>query len=161
MRGEPLPDEPAPSVELSAEQARLVEEFGYPETFTLLLYAAADGSGPRRTETWLYHDLQTSFSFLDGRFVTSASLKDTFSGATFAAYRPTAFAHGMRPAAVRAMLGTPAWVRLPLDELEVPIEGLEGLVLYFADRLILGFTADELVLVQSVPGAPLSSGGRP
>jgi hypothetical protein len=64
----------------------------------------------------------------------------------------------MSPDEVRTLLGEPEWVRMPLDELEVQIEGTQGLALYFADRLLLGFAKDELVLVQSLPGLATTDG---
>lgn len=55
------------NVELSADQREIIEEAGYPDTFSIIIL------GDRRDEIWNYYSLQASFYFTNGEYVRADS----------------------------------------------------------------------------------------
>lgn len=58
-------EQQAATVSLSDEQQEVVDELGYPDTFSLAM------DGEDREEIWNYHSLRSSFYFANGRYIQS------------------------------------------------------------------------------------------
>lgn len=87
---------------LSADQQRVIEEFGLPRTFTIVL---GDGEAQARLESWEYYELGSAIHFRDGEVVgtTPIAALDPEQYA-YPALSPEDFEEGMTAADVTAML---------------------------------------------------------
>ena len=66
---------PAIPVQVSEDQTDLINRFGYPDTFVLMM------GKDTRVEIWTYYTMRRSFIFLDGEFANDdfvAGLPKTF-----------------------------------------------------------------------------------
>ena len=147
-----IPDEPL-TAQLSDQQQLLVDEFGWPDSFTIL-EADDDQGGTVRFETWTYYAGKIIYTFFDGVFQTEGYTETISRDAILSPYHPDQFPLGMTQDQVRA------WV-VSGEMIQIPDEGggLEGIDLYAAEQLILGFEVDRLVYVDALVFIP--EGGEP
>ncbi|MBN2848945.1 MAG: hypothetical protein JXP72_10945 [Coriobacteriia bacterium] len=104
-------DEPR-TVSLSPDQRRVAEEFGLPETFSVVHgedvegVGAGDAPATYRVEAWDYHTMGVRILFRDGAVVGTRDIP-VLDRAVFAypAVAPSSFAKGMSASDVTAMLG--------------------------------------------------------
>lgn len=138
-----------PPYSLSADQQRLVDELGYPDSFTLLFYQELDDEDypyDVRFECWHYVELGRDISFVNG-----AKVRDESTGAperqlVAAPYRPEQFTAAMYLGEVLGSAGITEYVRAAAD----PALVASGEV-YLARQLAFGMKAGRLVAVQTLP----------
>ena len=129
---------------LSAEQQDLVDEFGWPHSFSLLQMPDAEGT-PVRYETWTYHDGETTYIFLDGTYAGWEPAQHVPQAILATPYFPTQFALGAAPKQVGALLDGGEWA--PLFASEPLMEDAEILI---GPQLIAGFASGELIYLEAV-----------
>ena len=64
-------------ISLSKDQKDLVSSFGHPDTFILIM------DDEMRYETWAYHTMERTFSFMDGIFLEEGTISDFENGVVF------------------------------------------------------------------------------
>jgi hypothetical protein len=148
--------------ELSAEQKRLVAEFGPPDSFVLAFLLEGEGAtaAASRIETWQYHDLRTTFSFADGQFLGSEPLAKPPPRVVPQAFRPERFRDGMSWEEVHALVGQGDFATREAADLAPDVEELRGVRLVASRDALFGFGPGGLAYVQAVP-ADAPGGGRP
>lgn len=78
------------TVALSDEQQELVDELGFPDTFSLAM------DERDREEIWNYHSLKSSFHFLNGRYIRADNTLELLPpDAALPDVKPTDFPNGM------------------------------------------------------------------
>ncbi len=97
---------------LSPDQQRVAEEFGLPETFSVVcgedVEGAVAGEAPtsHRVETWDYHTMGVRILFRDGAVVGTRDIPVLDrAGFAYPAVSPASFAEGMSAGDVTSMLG--------------------------------------------------------
>jgi len=129
-------------VEVSQDQEKLINRFGYPDTFVLVM------RGNTRLEIWSYYTMERSFIFLDGEFANDefvAELPEEFS---FPKFKPTQFNQGMTFAQVKQILGQPTAQGELIPEL------MENTTIYdFHDQVKVAVKDAEVIYVQTLPVA--------
>ncbi len=129
---------------LSVDQRGVVEEFGWPHSFTVADLSDSDGSTVR-FETWQYLDAGVAYSFSEGRFLNWETIDAVPDGLIAAPYRPNLFALGQTSEEVRGAIEPDDWEQL--EGMEVLLEGVET---YAADQLLLTFRDDRLIMIDAV-----------
>jgi len=134
---------------LSAQQQQLVDEIGYPDSFTLLFYQDLDEQGQFydiRFESWHYGAAGREAVFVNGEMI-SDDLADVTQPAPVAApYKPEQFAASMRLKDVLASAGISEYARAAAD----PALAASSEV-YLARQLAFGMKAGRLMAVETVP----------
>ncbi|MBL7070553.1 MAG: hypothetical protein ISS26_00060 [Candidatus Omnitrophica bacterium] len=125
---------------LSKDQQKLVDAFGYPDIFALLMDAE------KRVEVWTYFSCERSFSFSNGRFlrfVPQKRLPDYFQWPDF---RPTEFKYGMTMKDMEKILGKPA------ASGKINSDLMEGVTMYdYFDQVKVALQGEKVVFVQTLP----------
>jgi len=132
---------------LSAGQHGVFEQYGWPQTFSLMFYTAEDGEDVVRQETWNYHAAGLAFTFIEGRLAGRHLPLADVPGASYPAYRPSQFVVGMRLEEV--LNAFPAIQEFYQEKLPG-----EEMSTYWVDRLVMGFVGDVLVYVETRPQLP-------
>ena len=121
---------------LSQEQQELIGTFGYPEEFFIMFNLENEKS---RLETWLYKDMEVSFTFTEGKYnssnrvVTDELLPDDYE------IGPEDFVSGMKPEDIDDLLDDSGIVKVDSDTNFIVITYGEGLI-------VCTFDADETFL---------------
>lgn len=124
----------------SEDQQELVNEFGYPDTFTLTMMDDV------RYETWNYYELEQSFMFLNGSFIENVTIENVTDDFQFPDFKPTQFKENMTLGDVRKFLGDPT------IEGEISSELLENAKIYdFWDQVKVGTKEEKIVYVETLP----------
>jgi hypothetical protein len=139
---------------LSEDQAIVLSDFGWPQTFHIL---AAYDSQDRvtRYETWHYHDGGIAYVFLDGEFLFEEEAEVYANELQATPYRPDAFVLGQSLEDVRANHPGVEWTRV--DSLEGIGEGVE---LYVSEMIIVGFSENQLISVSALAFLPDEGGAQ-
>jgi hypothetical protein len=134
---------------LSTEQQQLVDEIGYPDTFTLLFYQDLDEQDQAydiRFECWHYGAAGRDVVFVNGEKLNDESASAPEGALVAAPFRPEQFSASMGLKDVLASAGISEYVRAAADP---------GLVasgeVYFASQLTFGMKAGHLMAVETVP----------
>ena len=136
------------TVDLSDQQQLLVDEFGWPDSFTIL--EVDDDQGQKvRFETWTYYAGKIIYTFFDGVFQVEGYIDPIDEEAIISPYRPDQFALGATPEQIGALITSGDFTRIPDEG-----SGLEGVDLYVADQLVVGFEEDRLVYVDALVFLP-------
>ena len=112
-------------IELSEDQKRLLSMFGYPDEFMIVF---DQDNKNLRIETWLYEDMESSYTFLSGKYnssdrvITDELLSDDFD------INPEDFVYGMSPDEVNHLLGDEGIVEIDSDTNLKTITYGEGLI---------------------------------
>ncbi|MDI6900915.1 MAG: zinc ribbon domain-containing protein [Anaerosomatales bacterium] len=150
-----------PAWELSANQRRVVAEFGYPQTFNVYYGTdpvadtpAENGELPmHRFEVWDYYALGSRFMFKDGAAVGTSDAPALPAGTEFPMLKPEEFSLGMSLQETADAIGA-----LPTEGADIAPEILEGLEVYiFEGQVTASFDQGRLVGVETVPVAPEGS----
>lgn len=142
---------------LSADQRRVVQEFGPPQTFSVICATdpknddlGKDGFSIHRIETWSYHGLGAQFFFRDGRAVGDAHTKGVPAGTNYPKLRPEEFTRGMSVEDVVKVIGA-----APTKAADIASDIFKGLEAYvFGDQVMAEFDGGRLVGVQTAPVTP-------
>jgi hypothetical protein len=150
-QGEPAGEAP---YTLSAEQQRVVDELGYPDSFTLLFYQDLDEQDQFydiRFECWHFDAAGRDVVFVNGEKISDEPADAAEELLVAAPYRPEQFSASMRLKDVLASAGISKYVRTAAD----PALVASGEV-YIASQLAFGMKAGRLMAVETVP---LEAGG--
>lgn len=139
---------------LSADQTRVVQEFGPPQTFSIICAAdpknddpGKDGFPIHRVEIWSYHDMGTQFIFRDGKAMGTKATPVAAAGTTYPKLSPEEFYRGMSVEDVVKAVGA-----APTKAADIAPEAFKGLEAYvFGDQVMAEFENGELVGVQTAP----------
>ena len=126
--------------QLSEEQRLAIDEYGFPDSFTIL------NTNGMRQETWFYYKNGFVIDYLGGieiERIQDAELTKLDVGKTV--YTPNDFAFGMTPGTALSAAGLDEFVVEPLDK-----EYVEDGVLYFGEGIVMGFIDDELYYVETM-----------
>ena len=128
-------------VTASEDQTELINNFGYPNSFILIMDQGV------RYESWTYYEMERTFVFLDGKFLEEqivARIED--ENVLFPEFRPTQFKSGMPFSEVTDILGEPtAQGEISSDILE------DALVYNYIDQVSVGTKGDKVVFVRTFP----------
>jgi hypothetical protein len=134
---------------LSSEQQQLVDEIGYPESFTLLFYQE-QGEGDRvydiRFECWHYGAAGREIVFVNGEETSDESVTMQTEALSSTPYRPEQFAASMRLKDVLGSIGVSTYAHAAAD----PGLVREGET-YFASHIAFALQAGRLMAVETVP----------
>jgi hypothetical protein len=147
---------------LSADQKRVVQEFGPPQTFSIVCAtdpthdkATSDGFPVRRIETWTYHDLGQQFFFRDGAALGTTATPVAVAGTGYPKLKPEEFYRGMSIDDVVKAVGA-----APAKAADIAPDTYKGIEMYvFADQVLAGFEDGKLVVLRTAPAIP--EGGTP
>jgi hypothetical protein len=139
---------------LSYTQRRIVDEYGWPETFALLIYAGEGGDQPVRQETWNYHSSGLSFTFVNGELAGRRTPLPDVPGAAYPDYRPSQFRAGMSFEDVaNALPGIEEFAQEQMPD--------EQMSTYWVPQLVMGFIDNVLAYVETRPQLPESGAQEP
>ena len=136
------------AVGLSSQQQELVEQFGYPNTFTLIFgEMTVEGEyQPVRFETWNYNDIGRRFYFIDGQFVKDVDIP-FIEKARYPNLRPTWFGKDMTFDQIKKVIGTE-----PLVSAELIPEIMENGKIYdFWGQVRVGEVDGKIVYLRTYP----------
>lgn len=129
------------AVSPSADQIEVINAFGYPDTFMLILDQGV------RYESWNYYDMERTFVFLDGAFF-EAQIIPNLEGknVAFPEFRPTQFKDNLLFSEIGEILGEPS------AKGEISQDILENAVVYnYMDQVSVGTKGDRVVFVRTFP----------
>jgi hypothetical protein len=141
-------DPPDLAYDLSADQAAAVEDFGYPQSFSLLFFDAEmeDGyAGPVRSENWDYYQQGSRLTFVNGELVEESPLDVEVGELVPQLYWPEQFKAGMKLDQVVAAAALQGWTVVPLES-----ELLSGGEVYYADGLTFGMKDGRLRFLETI-----------
>lgn len=133
----------------STEQQQLVDEIGYPDSFTLLFYQDLDEQDQAydiRFECWHYGAAGRDVVFVNGEMVSDEPAEAAGQALVSSPYRPEQFSASMGLKDVLASTGISEYVHAAAD----PALVASGEV-YFAGQLTFGMKAGRLMTVETVP----------
>lgn len=137
-----------PPYALSAEQQQVVNEIGYPESFTLLFYQDLDEQDrfyDVRFECWHYAAAARDIAFVNGEMISDEPADAAADALIAAPYRPEQFAASMRLKDILASARISEYARAAAD----PILVSSGEI-YFASQLAFGMKAGRLSAVETM-----------
>jgi hypothetical protein len=156
--GEPMPTENLPvstessdEFNLSEQQLTVVNDFGWPDSFTITEIDNTQGEHIRH-EIWVYYQGRTSYVFLNGLFISSNEVEELPQGYMPTPFQPDQFQTGTSLDRLQIQIGESEL--LPLDDSDVISDGVQ---LYFGQQLIIGFMEDRLVYVEALAFIPEGS----
>jgi hypothetical protein len=140
------------AVEAEDQRQQVLDLMGAPDAFTLE-WQELEGQLVR-WEEWSYFDFESRFDFVDGELLWTLDIAAAPDGSFYAhAFDPLAFQPDLSTADVKAMFPDLPFMEIPLGEADIPA----GFLLA-TDQLLLGFSEDRLVYVQTFilsPDEPL------
>jgi len=140
-----------PSVALSQEQQLLIDEFSWPDSFTIL-EADVDQGEPMRFETWIYYRGKITYTFFEGIFQVEGDVEPLPAGFISTPHHPDQFPLGASPDQIQTLLS---------DHTLVPLENSEaiqpGAQMFVAQQLVLGFLDNQLFYVDALAFIPEGS----
>lgn len=137
---------------LSADQTRVVQEFGPPQTFSVICATdpknddpGEDGFPVHRVEIWSYHDMGTRFLFRDGKAMGTTATPFPVADTAYPKLRPEEFYRGMSVDDVVKAVGA-----APTKAADIAPDAFEGLEAYvFGDQVMAEFEDGKLVGIQT------------
>jgi len=129
------------SPSLPEDQKDLVDSFGYPDTFTLMM------DDETRYETWTYYTMERAFSFIDGSFLEESTISNFENESVeFTDFKPTQFKNGLLFANIIKILGEPN------RKGDIDPDLLENAEIYnYSDQVIVGVQNGQVIFVQTLP----------
>jgi len=146
-------DIPLTAITLSDDQQLILDDFGWPDAFTIMEMDDADGN-PQRVETWSYYGYQTSLTFSEGVFMYD-EVDEQMSGEILpTTFQPNDFPLGISMDQIGELL--PDLTLVPIENVDYLLEGLD---IYFGESFVLGFYNNRLFLIDA--WADLLEGAEP
>lgn len=133
---------------LSADQQRVVDKLGYPDSFSITFYHeefAPDFDGSVRDETWRYFDELKSFSFYNGHLNHEGLIDPPDPGWLPPMFTPDQFEAYVVLQQVLDSTGIQDYFDMPLED-ELIMNGR----IYFAPGLIFGLADGMLIYVETI-----------
>ncbi len=148
IRDIPTAKEPGQGYSLSAEQAALVGQLGYPESFAILFYEeqqADNTTAQVRAETWTYYSQDKVITFVDGVKTDEQKVGASVTGVIPIPYKPEQFTKFMSLQDLVASAGLTEVMDIPLER-----ELVEGGEVYYGDQITFGMKDGELLYVETL-----------
>lgn len=128
-------------VAASKNQAELINNFGYPDTFALVM--GEEG----RLEVWNYYGLERSFIFKNGIFINDQIIDPLKSLNAYPKLRPTQFKEGLTLEEASKVIDS-----TPTTQADIIPEIMEDSQVYsYSDQVLVGTKDNEVVFVQTLP----------
>jgi len=129
------------AVSPSTDQIEVINSFGYPDTFILIMDQGA------KYESWNYYDMKRMFVFLDGDFFEEQTITNLEEkNVAFPEFRPTQFGEDLLFNEIADILGEPS------AKGEISQDILENAIVYnYMDQASVGTKGDKVVFVQTFP----------
>lgn len=144
---------PLTPITLSEDQQLILDDFGWPDAFTIMEIDDADNNS-QRVETWSYYDYQTSLTFSEGVFLYD-EVEEQLSGEILqTTFHPNDFPLGISMGQIGELL--PDLTLVPIENVDYLLEGLD---IYFGESIVLGFYNNRLFLIDA--WADLLEGAEP
>jgi len=140
-----------PEVTLSEQQQLLIDEFGPPDSFTIL-EADSDQGESVHFETWIYYRGKITYTFFDGIFQVEGDAESLPTGFIPTPHHPDQFPLGASPDQIQALLPDHTLVSLENSEALQP-----GAQMFVSQQLVLGFLENELFYVDALAFVPEGS----
>jgi len=137
-----------PSLALSEQQQLLVDEFSWPDSFTIL-EADDEHGGTVRFETWIYYGGKITYTFFDGVFKVEGDVDRLTEGFIPTPHHPDQFPLGASPDEIQALL--PEHTLVPVENSDVIQPGTQ---IFVAQQLVLGFLENRLFYVDALTFIP-------
>lgn len=130
-------------IKLSKDQQTVVDELGYPASFSIYL-DEVDGK-PIRKETWRYHGVGSTFMFSNGTFeLLKSDLSPAPADSKAPTVRPTQFGPKTDRADITALIGKPQ------AQAKINPELLKGAKVYqYSGGVTVGMAGDRVVYVEA------------
>jgi hypothetical protein len=141
---------------LSGEQQALIDQFGYPDAFTIQFYvdSLTDQSQQEvRLEIWTYYLAGQEITLLNGQVIDRFEIDIPYGALAPVPYRPEQFTGNMDADTALLASGLQEYIKAPLETESVP-----GGILLFGEQIVLGLKDDNLLYVE---GFALEEGGQP
>lgn len=128
-------------VSASKEQKRLIDNFGYPDTFALEL------TEDNRLEVWNYYGLERSFTFKNGAFINDQIINPLESFNAYPRLRPTQFKKGLSLDETSKIIDSE-----PTSQAEIITSLIEGAQIYsYSDQVLVGVKDQKVIFIQTLP----------
>lgn len=129
------------SVKVSKDQAGLINNFGYPNTFALAM------DEERRLEVWKYYGLERSFVFKNGVFINDQIVDPLESFNAYPKLRPTQFKEGLTLEEASKVIDS-----TPTAQADIIPEIMKDSQVYsYSDQVLVGIKDNKVVFVQTLP----------
>lgn len=149
----------AHAIQLSSDQLEVVEKFGPPQSFKIVIDTDESKPSARavRYEIWNYYSLNASIIFVDGEFFADDTIGDVPDVILLPImYRPEQFITGMRFEEVKQKI-----IReRSYETFEIPNDYLEDSLLIGLEQLIMGFEKGKLTYAESIPLTSIEGGSE-
>jgi hypothetical protein len=133
---------------LSNDQIQAVQDYGYPDSFSILFYQQSDENNQVqeiRLETWIMVDDSLTLTFFNGN-LTETETTEIQKNAYFpAGYRPESFIANMSLDEILSAAGVQEYLVVPLED-----ELLEDSEVYYAGQLMFGLKDNQLRYIETV-----------
>lgn len=143
------------AVQLSTDQKGVVEKFGPPDSFKLIINKKLVNQVMKvvRIETWNYYKLKTRIAFIDGNLEADAEIEDVPDWTLLPViYRPEQFANEMSLAEIKnRIIGNRAYENLDIPDDIMP--GAQLNVIGF-EQIVLVFDQGKLIYAETTPLFP-------
>lgn len=138
----------ARSYQLSEDQAKIIDQYGHPDSFTITFYTEEFDpvySGEVRDETWRYYSSGMEFDFYNGQLMYTNPIPDPPVGWVALPYQPEQFT-------AYADLETVIASASITDILEFPLEKelIKNGKLYYAPGLSFGTVDGRMIYVETI-----------
>ena len=133
---------------LSNEQIQAIQDYGYPDAFSILFYRQNDDNNQVqdiRLETWTMLDDDLELTFLNGTLTETEAMEDQLVPYYPAEYRPELFSANMSLDEVLTAAGIEEYLVVPLED-----ELLKDSEVYYAGQLMFGLKDDQLRYIETV-----------
>ncbi|PKN97125.1 MAG: hypothetical protein CVU42_17270 [Chloroflexi bacterium HGW-Chloroflexi-4] len=134
--------------DLSTDQAKLINQYGYPDSFTITFYIDEFDpyfSGEVRDETWRYYDELLEYDFYNGVLMYTVPIDDPPAQWIPLPYMPEQFTAYASLDTILASAEINDIFELPLED-----ELVKNGKLFYAPGLTFGTVRDRLVYVETV-----------
>jgi hypothetical protein len=129
--------------QLSDQQQVVVDDFGWPHSFTIIEAEDPDGASVRY-EIWNYYVGATAYTFLDGEFQYTELVEPLEGDLILTPYHPDQFMLGMTSETLQATLSGREWVSMPGADFF-----REGVDIFVNQQLVTGFYENRLIYIEA------------
>jgi hypothetical protein len=131
---------------LSAEQQALVDQYGYPDGFTIQFYQESQPDHSQqemRLEIWTYYQEGQEVTLLNGQVIEQSEIEPLSSTLTPMPYRPEQFTASMDADSALRAVGLQDYIQVPLET-----DDISGKTLFFGQQITFGFQEGDLLYVE-------------
>jgi hypothetical protein len=143
-------------VPLSEDQESIVQDFGWPDSFTIMEIDDNQGQ-PVRHEVWAYYDGGVTYYFNDGIFQTWQETVCPQKEVIATPYRPDEFIMGVTVEKLECLTNGTEWTHM--ESMDLLLEGIiEDIDVYVNRQVIAGFYEGRLFCIDAMAVEPEEAG---